>query len=52
MIKRGYNPWGAIKEALKFAKNQPVQAAGTAYQFKLANLQNVATKPGHIEINA
>lgn len=40
MIKRGYNPWAAIKDALKFAKNSPVQAAGTAYQFKLANLKD------------
>lgn len=53
MIKRGYNPWSALKESLKFAKASPVQAAGTAYQFKLANLQNIAvSKSGELEVLA
>jgi len=42
MIKTGTNPWSSIKEALKFAYRNQEQAVGTAYQFTLKDINNLA----------
>lgn len=39
MIKAGTNPWGSIKNAVKYAFNHQTQAMGTAYQFTISDIE-------------
>jgi predicted unusual protein kinase regulating ubiquinone biosynthesis (AarF/ABC1/UbiB family) len=39
MIKAGTNPWGSIKNAVKYAFHNQQQAMGTAYQFTISDIE-------------
>jgi predicted unusual protein kinase regulating ubiquinone biosynthesis (AarF/ABC1/UbiB family) len=46
MAKNGTNPWSAIKDACKFAFHNQKQAVGTAYQFKIKDIDSVLKADG------
>ena len=48
MVKSGVNPWGSIKDAVKFAYYNQKQALGTAYQFKLSDVDKVVKADGSL----
>ena len=52
MIKTGANPYGAIKDALKFAYYNQKQAVGTAYQFTIKDVDRVLKSDDTLQVIA
>jgi len=48
MARTGTNPWGAIKDAVKYAFNNVNSTVGNAYQFALKDVDRVVSSTGHI----
>ena len=49
MVKCGVNPWGAVKDATKFAYYNQRQALGTAYQFTIKDVDKILKSNGALE---
>lgn len=43
LLKTGTNPWGGIKDAIRYAYRNQQQALGTAYQFSISDVNKVLT---------
>lgn len=49
MMKTGTNPYGAVKDALRFAYYNQKQAVGTAYQFTIKDVDKILKSDGTLQ---